>query len=116
MAELFNFLPLEDLGGDVTFEADSAPFGDGYEQVSEEGINPRRDTVDLQFWGHKVDDNLDAIKAFLDRHRGAKPFLWQGPNDAAPKLWMIADRKYKWIRHNGDFLTINVTFRERITP
>lgn len=63
--------------GSVKLRTRSAKFGDGYEQVVQDGINNRIASWSLKFVGDAA--RVAAIQAFIDRHGGAKSFLWTPP-------------------------------------
>ncbi|MGA4005988.1 phage tail protein [Ralstonia nicotianae] len=63
--------------GSVKLRTRSAQFGDGYQQVVPDGINNRTSSWPQKFVGSKV--AILAIQSFLDRHAGAKSFLWTPP-------------------------------------
>ncbi|WP_422507121.1 phage tail protein [Stenotrophomonas sp. GZD-301] len=57
-------------------------FGDGYSQESPDGINNEKQIWDIELWGHEVDDQMAAAKAFLRaRRRLGESFLWTPPGD-----------------------------------
>lgn len=63
--------------GDITFATRSAQFGDGYKQLVSEGLNSKS-----QSWPVSITGPAATIKAamdFLDRHAGARAFLWTPP-------------------------------------
>lgn len=63
--------------GDITFATRSAQFGDGYKQLVSEGLNSKS-----QSWPVSITGPAATIKAamdFLDRHSGARAFLWTPP-------------------------------------
>lgn len=63
--------------GSVKLRTRSAQFGDGYQQVAPDGINNRTSSWPLRFVGDAA--RIGAIQAFIDRHAGAKSFLWTPP-------------------------------------
>lgn len=75
--ETFSWCPRINAEQEVNFRRRTAKFGDGYEQVSGDGINPRSQKWTLQFTGSEA--YIAAIKAFLDRHQGVKAFQWRPP-------------------------------------
>lgn len=60
-----------------------AEFGDGYSQVMPAGLNHIRHTFDLK-WEVLTQGQADAIEAFLERHGGSTPFLYQHAHTKAP--------------------------------
>lgn len=93
--------------GDVTQRVLSAGFGDGYSQRVEDGINTRTESWPLSFTGRRA--YMDPIKAFLDRHGGARSFLWTPPFGEQGRYLATG---YKLIPHNPRLYTINVTFQQ----
>lgn len=63
--------------GSVKLRTRSAQFGDGYQQVAPDGINNRTSSWPLKFVGGAA--RIQEIQAFIDRHAGAKSFLWTPP-------------------------------------
>lgn len=63
--------------GSVKLRTREASFGEGYEQVVQDGINNRVRSWPLKFVGGA--DRILAIQDFIDRHAGAKAFLWTPP-------------------------------------
>ncbi|MDD8160574.1 phage tail protein, partial [Escherichia coli] len=64
--ETFTWCPRLNAEADINFRVRKAQFGDGYQQVSGDGINPRSQKWTLQFTG--TETYIGAIKDFLDRH------------------------------------------------
>jgi len=55
-----------------------ANFGDGYQQISPDGINPTAQVWNLTFSG-KTDVDANAIISFFRAHAGAVTFDWTPP-------------------------------------
>jgi len=62
-----------------------AEFGDGYSQVSGDGIRPYKDGWNLKFSG-RTWAVIEEIKDFLDGLSGAS-FDWQSPLSASATKW-----------------------------
>ncbi|CDG90566.1 phage tail protein [Xenorhabdus bovienii] len=75
--ETFNWSPRTSTSATVDFKIRKAAFGDGYTQVSGEGIHPRSQKWALDFVGNEK--YIRAILEFLDRHQGHKSFIWKPP-------------------------------------
>lgn len=75
--ETFSWCPRINPQQEVNFRTRKAKFGDGYEQVSGDGLNPRSQSWTLNFTGDEA--YISSIKAFLDRHQGTRAFLWKPP-------------------------------------
>lgn len=65
---------------ETNFQVSEAQFGDGYAQAAAAGLNNVQDTWAFDIEGHRTDDQLAAIEAFLRAHGGATSFLWTPPN------------------------------------
>lgn len=52
-------------------------FGGGYKQIVGDGPNNKADSYPITYTGQKA--KVQQIMAFLDRHAGAKAFLWTTP-------------------------------------
>lgn len=63
----------------------SNPFGDGYEQVSPDGLNPEYRTLSLR-WENLRPAQATAISNFFSTQK-SQPFLWQSPYDSATTKW-----------------------------
>lgn len=75
--ETFTWVPKIEPVGNIEFRLKSARFGDGYQQVAEDGINNKSQTWPLSFVAEQT--LIKSIVDFLDRHAGAKPFYWTPP-------------------------------------
>lgn len=79
MAEVFDFAVDVGTNGQKSFAVLKSPFGDGYIQRMADGINNT-----TRKWNVTIADKyafeLQPVKDFLDRHAGAKSFLWTPPN------------------------------------
>jgi phage-related protein len=91
MAETFRWLVERDVTPKIDYKTTAVQFGDGYEQVIIEGINNKREEYSVKI--HAYEKEAREIKAFFDRHQGAKAFFWTPPletiglyrcNDATP--------------------------------
>jgi phage-related protein len=67
----------------------TAQFGDGYQQVTSDGINTTRDTWTAQWDGLPTSDQ-QAIYNFFQSMGGWQVFQWTAPGDDTPKLWRCA--------------------------
>lgn len=63
-----------------------AGFGDGYEQIVEDGINTSMEEWSLNFDDYPKAD-ADVIIAFLKSHNSVRSFLWKSPADSSAKQW-----------------------------
>lgn len=77
---------IESGGKKVGFKTLVADFGDGYEQVSQEGINNKHQEYQLT-WANENLSNANSIETFLDARGGSEPFYWTEPLSSTPALW-----------------------------
>ncbi|WP_215846398.1 phage tail protein [Candidatus Pantoea bituminis] len=75
--EIFTWCPRINAAGETKFSTRKVQFGDGYAQVSGNGLNPRTQSWDLTFTG--TESFISAIKTFLDSHGGVRAFQWKPP-------------------------------------
>ena len=75
--ETFTWCPKVEPVGTVEFRVKSAKFGEGYEQVAQDGIHNKSQSWPLTFVGDAA--RIKEIANFLDRHAGATPFYWTAP-------------------------------------
>ncbi|MEE5149110.1 phage tail protein [Pseudomonas alliivorans] len=62
---------------DITYRVRTSQFGNGYKQDVGDGPNNKEDSYPITFTGTK--ERVLQIMEFLDRHAGAKAFLWTTP-------------------------------------
>lgn len=96
---------------EVKFRTRSAQFGDNYKQVSGDGLNPRSQKWTLEFTGDA--DYIAGIKAFLDRHRGAKSFSWRPPLE---QLGLYRCEEYTPTALGADKYNLSATFEQAFAP
>ncbi|MHC8321127.1 phage tail protein [Pseudomonas sp. GB2N2] len=63
--------------GDIKQRIRSKGFGDGYSQSVSDGINNKVQSWPVSYTGTAA--RIKEIIVFLDRHKGAKAFLWTPP-------------------------------------
>lgn len=63
--------------GEIQYRTRAARFGNGYRQVVGDGPNNREDRYPISITGSH--EQARRILVFLDRHAGAKAFLWTPP-------------------------------------
>lgn len=97
--------------GDVAQRVRTKQFGDGYEQSVEDGLNNQSQSWPLVFTGAKP--RVMLIKAFLDRHKGAKAFLWTPP---LGDLGLYKCNGYKPVHRGGQVYAITATFQQTFHP
>lgn len=74
---IFNWCPRLSASASTKFSVRTAQFGDGYQQVSANGLNPRTQEWSVEFTGSA--SYIAAIKNFLDGHKGYQAFQWAPP-------------------------------------
>lgn len=109
--ERFTWATEKGTEGDVTQRVRTKQFADGYEQSVEDGLNNQSQAWPLVFTGAKP--RVMLIKAFLDRHKGAKAFLWTPP---LGKLGLYKCNGYKPVHRGGQVYAITATFQQTFHP
>jgi phage-related protein len=99
--ETFTWCPRINPEQEVSFRTRHAQFGDGYAQVSGDGLNPRSQKWTLEFTGNET--YITAIKAFLDRHGGVKAFQWTPPLNRWAYTVVQAISPCRWATKNITF-------------
>lgn len=97
--------------GSVKLRTRSAQFGDGYRQVVQDGINNRTRSWPQKFVGDEK--RIRAIQAFIDRHAGAKSFLWTPPLSEQGRFRI---EEYTPVVEAGGVYSLSATFVESFTP
>ena len=108
----FAWRPSFDANQRVTHRTLDVQFGDGYEQSVGDGINTRREAWSLTFEGKS--EKINAIKTFLDEHKGYIPFYWTTSN--GDSLLVKSKGGYSQTRRSSrlgtDVVGLTVTFEE----
>ena len=94
--EIFTWSPRVNPTQTVNFRTRKAQFGDGYTQVSGDGLNPRS-----QEW------------EFLDRHGGTKSFQWTPPLE---DIGLFRCEQYKPVPMGGGNYSLSATFIQGFKP
>jgi phage-related protein len=116
--ETFDFAVLNDVPGEPELRAIVTQFGDGYEQISEEGINNVIDKITLNcvFSPSQVIE-ADRLKDFLTRHGSAKVFLWQKPWETTTKKWRIESYNQATKSSSGSWIhTFTIKLKQSFRP
>lgn len=92
-----------------TFNVLSNVFGDGYEQHASIGLNNKKGQWSYQRTALK--DEILAIKAFFDDHKGADTFLWESPLDGIVRV--KTDTSYTPTCLGGNIWRISTTFKQQ---
>ena len=110
--EIFTWCARINAAGEAKFSTRKVQFGDGYTQVSGNGINNRTQSWDLTFTGNET--MIGAIQAFLDRHGGVRSFQWKPPLQAVG-LYRSSD-SYKPVALGAGLYDLTVTFEQAFKP
>ncbi|MEF4799969.1 phage tail protein [Escherichia coli] len=109
--ETFTWSPRVSPTQTVSFRTRNAKFGDGYEQISGDGLNARSQQWELNFVG--TEEYIQAIKTFLDRHGGTKSFQWKPPLEP---LGLYRCPEYKPTPMGGENYSLSATFQQAFKP
>lgn len=109
--ETFTWATEKGAEGEITQRVRTQQFGDGYSQSVEDGINNRSQSWPVTFTGAKA--RTQAIMMFLDRHKGARAFLWTPP---LGELGLYKCNGYKPVHRGGSVYAINATFEQTFHP
>ena len=109
--EEFTWSPRINMPGATDYGETATKFGDGYEQVSRDGLNPRKLSFDVSFVGKE--SYIKEIKDFLDKHGGAKAFAWRPPLEP---LGLYLGSQVKITAMGGDNYTLAATFKQAYRP
>ncbi|MCU6375031.1 phage tail protein [Morganella morganii] len=111
MIEVFTWSPRLNPQSDISFRLRKAKFGDGYEQVCGDGINPRSQKWSLNFTG--TESYILPIRDFIDRHGGIRAFQWTPPLENTG-LYRCDDQKITPL--GGDNYSLSLTFTQAFKP
>lgn len=96
---------------DIQYRVRESRFGDGFRQVVGDGPNNKEDSYPITVTANKP--KVREVMAFLDRHAGARSFLWITPlGDLG--LFTCADPKPTPM--GGDQFKITATFQRAFHP
>lgn len=109
--ETFTWQIEKGASGDITQRVRSKQFGDGYSQTVSDGINNKQQSWPYSHTGSK--ERVKDIIAFLDRHKGAKGFLWTPP---LGELGLYKCNGYKPVHKGGNVYTLTATFEQTFHP
>ncbi|EOZ6412480.1 phage tail protein [Cronobacter turicensis] len=98
--------------GEYTTTVRRAKFGDGYEQVAADGINPEFQSWPVEMSG--TNGEMLAVLAFVRRHV-AKSFIWTAPNGET-SLWRVDPKSIRSAPLSRNVMTINATFKQAYAP
>jgi phage-related protein len=109
--ERFTWATEKGAEGDIAQRVRSKKFGGGYEQSVEDGLNNRSQSWPVTFTGLKP--RIKEIMGFIDRHKGAKGFLWEPP---LGELSLYKCNGYKPVHRGGQVYAITATFEQTFHP
>ncbi|POF88222.1 phage tail protein [Pseudomonas putida] len=109
--ETFTWEPDDEAGGESTLRTRRSQFGDGYAQVSSDGLNGEVDSWSLSFGG--LAEEIGPPLAFIRHHRGARSFLWTNPEGV---LGMYRCETFRQQRKPGGVVLLSATFERAFQP
>jgi len=71
-------------------------YGDGYEQISGDGINTIKPSTEV-VWEGLTQAEAQSVDTFLTGLAGAGTFMWKYPGDAAATRWRCTKWKPRFI-------------------
>lgn len=75
--ETFKWRVESNVDASIDYRVIEVQFGDGYAQISSDGINTKNEQYTIRV--HALRNEANNIMAFFDRHKGAKSFFWTTP-------------------------------------
>lgn len=108
---IFEFPVLANDTGSKEYLTRSAVFGDGYEQVSGDGINSSKKTWSVSYAG--LIEKVKEVEAFLDERKGYQAFIWKDP---LGELGLYRARAWQVLPYSGDVFRLTTTFEEAFAP
>lgn len=109
--ERFTWATEKGVEGDIKQRVRTTQFADGYAQSTEDGINNKSQAWPVTFTGMK--GRIKDIMDFIDRHKGAKGFLWEPP---LGDLGLYKCNGYKPVHRGGSVYAITATFEQTFHP
>ncbi len=104
------FIPTVGVGYTKTFRHLSAGFGEGYEQISSDGLNSVRDKWPLS-WKNTPLATITTIKNFLNLRGANEAFLWTPPTGTEIKVRMRGGYKETFSK-TLNVSTLTTTFEQ----
>ncbi|WP_212625066.1 phage tail protein [Pseudomonas sp. PP3] len=96
---------------EITYRVRTSKFGNGYAQNVGDGPNNKEDSYPVTCVGQKA--KVQQIMAFLDRHAGAKAFLWTTP---LGELGLFTCKNPAPIPMGGGVFKLTATFERAFQP
>ncbi|MEX5341408.1 phage tail protein [Pseudomonas sp. I2] len=109
--ETFIWVPDDEVSTDSTLRVRRSRFGDGYAQVSGDGLNAEDETHSLTFGGLK--EELQPILSFIRAHGGYRSFLWTTPAGVLG-LYRCSTFREQW--RPGGIGVLSMTFERAYHP
>ncbi|MCY1555795.1 Phage minor tail protein [compost metagenome] len=109
--ETFTWEPDDSASAEGELGVHESKFGDGYSQVSGDGLNGEKQTWNLTFGGHQ--EEVAPILDFVRRHRGYRGFLWTAPGG---QLGLYRCASYRRTCHPGALESLSLTFKQTYHP
>lgn len=103
--ETFNWSPLNGPTADIQNRNTEVQYGDGYAQVSGDGINTESQKWPLTFTGWNAE--ILPILKFLREHAGTRAFKWTNP---LGELGLYRSSELKVTQIDFARMTLTVTF------
>ncbi|EMK1731247.1 phage tail protein [Salmonella enterica] len=102
----------EGMEGQFIHRVRTAQFGDGYKQVSGDGINP-----ETQSWPVTLTGKHAAMLPVLTFVRGhvTRAFIWTPPF-GTPSLWRVAADSIRATPLSSQVMTVTATFEQAYAP
>jgi phage-related protein len=98
--------------GSLNQRVRKAQFGDGYKQVTGDGINPENQSWPLSFTGNKKD--MQPLLDFVRQHT-TKSFIWTPPMGGKGLYRVVAD-SIRAVPVGGVVVSISATFEQAYAP
>lgn len=107
----FKFPVLANDVGDTEFIVRKAAYGDGYEQVSGEGLQSSKDVWAVSYAGLWKD--VIQVDQFMKQHKGYMSFAWKTPKG---ELKLFRAAKWQVLPYAEDVFRLTTTFEEAFAP
>lgn len=107
----FKFPVLANDTGDTEFIVRRAQYGDGYAQVSGEGLQSSKDTWAVSYAG--LWEDVQEVNAFIKQHEGYKSFAWRTPKG---ELKLFRAPRWQVLPYAKDVFRLTTTFEEAFAP
>jgi phage-related protein len=109
--QIFKWAPDDSATCDSTMRTRKSQFGDGYTQVSGDGLNGEEDSWDLSFGG--LAEEIKPIQDFIRAHGGIRAFLWTPPGG---ELGLYRCEKHRKQAQPGQVFQLTATFERAYHP